>query len=727
MRRRLLLALALLALPVVATSAGAGTKSSSVPGQILPLSSDLPTIIGTPTVGKVLTTSSGTWEGPKTSYVYQWDRCNSSGAACSAILTATTQNYIPAATDVGSTLRVVVAATNKNGSAVATSPATATVTAPSISTTSSSSTTAGSSTTSETTTTVSSPTTTTASTSTTATPTGDTTPPSQPTGLAVSAATGTSVSLAWSPSTDDVGVAGYGVYLNGAGPSTASQPSTTVSNLTCGTSYTFEVDAYDVAGNHSTRAAVTASTSACADTQPPTTPTNVSVSSRTATSIALSWSPSADNVGVVGYGLYRDGTLVGTSAGITGIFSGLVCNRNYTLAVDAYDGANNRSAKVTVMVATTACPDTSPPSVPTGLAASSVTQTSLTLTWSASSDDVGVTGYDVYRNGTKMTSGSATSSSQTDLACGTSYSFAVAAHDAAGNASSKATLNASTSACPPPGGCQIDAATMTAPGCTLKRDDTAAQADSVTGLWGSIDCASPTRVQYLTTGGDPGLQADGSSQGNAAFRQLTVQDGDNIYGERCEIGRNEMRYGENQPGQTTGTFALYPEGSHRITFFSERYGAGFTSALPNWQTVMQFKQAQPYAANGPVDGAPALELQIYAGRLRLHSFWNEIWTTAAPPNGVWIRYALDVTYSQDPAKGKVQVFVDLDGDGDFVDPGEASPVFSMRTLAYVTSQGSGTIPVGGSLPDHLRLGIYHDPSAYSNTTVDVDNVQVVSG
>ena len=63
---------------------------------------------------------------------------------------------------------------------------------------------------------------------------------------------------------------------------------------------------------------------------------------------------------------------MGTSTTTDGIFSGLTCNTNYTLAVDAYDAAGNRSAQDDVMVATTACPDTTPPSTPTGLAASSV-------------------------------------------------------------------------------------------------------------------------------------------------------------------------------------------------------------------------------------------------------------------------------------------------------------------------------------------------------------------
>jgi chitodextrinase len=240
--------------------------------------------------------------------------------------------------------------------------------------------------------------------------------------------------------------------VNSAYSTTTAQLAATVSGLACGSAYVFQVDAFDLEGNSSTRASVTASTAACADTQAPSAPLNVASTSRTATSIALAWSASTDNVGVTGYGLYRAGSQVGTTSTTNAIFSGLACNTNYTLAVDAYDAAGNRSSKTTVMVATTACPDTTPPSTPTGLAASNVTQTGLTLTWNASSDNVGVTGYDVYRNGTKMTTVSSTSSSQTGLACGTSYTLGVVARDAAGNSSSQASLQATTSVCsaPPP-------------------------------------------------------------------------------------------------------------------------------------------------------------------------------------------------------------------------------------------------------------------------------------
>ena len=195
-------------------------------------------------------------------------------------------------------------------------------------------------------------------------PPADTTAPSQPANLAVSSVTTSSVTLTWNASTDNVGVTGYRVYVNGNGVADPASPGATVSALACGTAFTFEVDASDAAGNRSTRARITASTAACGDSQPPSAPANVAASSRTATSIALTWSAATDNVGVTGYGLYRAGTLVGSSSTTSGLFTGLSCNTNYTLSVDAYDAAANRSQKTTVLVSTTACIDSTPPSAP---------------------------------------------------------------------------------------------------------------------------------------------------------------------------------------------------------------------------------------------------------------------------------------------------------------------------------------------------------------------------
>jgi chitodextrinase len=318
--------------------------------------------------------------------------------------------------------------------------------------------------------------------------------------------------------------------------STTTQPPTTVSGLSCGSAYTFEVNAFDAEGNTSNRASVIGSTLACPDTQAPSAPTGVVASSRTATSIALIWNASTDNVGVVGYGLYRAYATTGSSSGTTGIFSGLTCNTNYTLAVDAYDAAGNRSALSTVMVSTTACPDTQAPSTPSGLAASNVTQTGLTLTWNPSTDNVAVTGYDLYRNGTKVASPSSPGASQSGLACGTSYTFAVKALDAAGNQSQQAQLTVSTSACassPPP-----------APSGTYFNSDY--QNGSFGAPWTTLFSYSSPGWVDLTSSSSGGT-ADGrvkivsapGSSGNAA--RFELRDSDPGWPSNTSIQKSEVR------------------------------------------------------------------------------------------------------------------------------------------------------------------------------------------
>jgi chitodextrinase len=267
----------------------------------------------------------------------------------------------------------------------------------------------------------------------------------------MTAATATSVTVAWSPSSDNVGVRGYGVYRGGNRVET-TDTSHSLTGLSCGTAYQVGVDAYDVAGNRSPQATLMVTTAACPDSQVPSVPTNVTAPTRTATSIALSWSASSDNVGVVGYGLYKGGTRVATTSGTTGIFNSLACGTNYTLAVDAYDAAGNRSSQAVVMVSTTTCPDTQAPSQPSGLTAGSVSPTGLTVIWAASTDNVAVTGYDVYRNGAKVGTTTSRTYAQSGLTCGTAYTFGVVAFDAAGNRSGQAQLATTTAVCPPPPG-----------------------------------------------------------------------------------------------------------------------------------------------------------------------------------------------------------------------------------------------------------------------------------
>jgi hypothetical protein len=92
-----------------------------------PKNTSLPTISGTTTQGQTLSASSGSWSNSPASYAYQWRRCNSSGASCADISGATSSSYALVLADVGSTIRVVVTATNSYGSASATSSHTAVV------------------------------------------------------------------------------------------------------------------------------------------------------------------------------------------------------------------------------------------------------------------------------------------------------------------------------------------------------------------------------------------------------------------------------------------------------------------------------------------------------------------------------------------------------------------------------------------------------------------------
>jgi chitodextrinase len=275
----------------------------------------------------------------------------------------------------------------------------------------------------------------------------DTTPPSAPAGLTVTGASGSSISMSWAASSDDAGVAGYDLFVDGVHVGGTATTSYTFGGLSCGTSYTLGVEAHDASGNHSLRTQLYATTSACADTVAPTTPTNLTVTAATGSSVSLSWGASFDNVGVVGYDVYKNGNNVGPSATTTYTVTGLSCGTTTTFAVAADDAAGNRSPQAAITASTAACSDVVAPTPPGGVTVSAATATSVSLSWQPSSDNVAVTGYSLYLNGTAVGSTASTSYAFSGLTCGTSYALAVDAYDAAGNHSTKASTSVSTSAC----------------------------------------------------------------------------------------------------------------------------------------------------------------------------------------------------------------------------------------------------------------------------------------
>ena len=160
------------------------------------------------------------------------------------------------------------------------------------------------------------------------------------------AATENSVVLAWTPSSDNVGVVEYGLYASGLRVATVSEPSATLTSLQCGTSYLIAIDAADAAGNRSAQASAFYRTSACPSTnKPPTTPTVVKVTAATADHVSLCPGPPPPTTSrVTGYGLYLSGSRTSETTGTTGEFTGLKCGTTYALGVDAKDAAGLRSA-----------------------------------------------------------------------------------------------------------------------------------------------------------------------------------------------------------------------------------------------------------------------------------------------------------------------------------------------------------------------------------------------
>ena len=125
-------------------------------------------------------------------------------------------------------------------------------------------------------------------------------------------------------------------------------------------------------------------------------------------------------------------------------------NGSHTLKVTAYEKRGRRGSATAKVTVENAARDTTPPSTPSGLTVTGASGSRISVSWSPSSDAVGVAGYRVALDGAAAGDTTGTGTSFADLACGTSHQVAVDAFDAAGNRSAKATLSASTSPCPPP-------------------------------------------------------------------------------------------------------------------------------------------------------------------------------------------------------------------------------------------------------------------------------------
>ncbi|MGH2901660.1 MAG: cellulose binding domain-containing protein, partial [Solirubrobacteraceae bacterium] len=186
------------------------------------------------------------------------------------------------------------------------------------------------------------------------------------------------------------------------------------------------------------------------DTQPPSRPANLAVTGHTSSTISLGWSASTDNVGVTSYRIFEGSAQVGTTATTAFTVTGLAAASTHSYTVVALDAAGNPSVASAAVTATTdpPAPDNEAPSAPSNLRATGQTAASISLGWTASMDNVGVTSYQILEGTTQVGTSATTAFTVIGLAASSTHMYTVRALDAAGNRSTASNAVTATTSAP---------------------------------------------------------------------------------------------------------------------------------------------------------------------------------------------------------------------------------------------------------------------------------------
>jgi PKD repeat protein len=215
--------------------------------------------------------------------------------------------------------------------------------------------------------------------------------------------------------------------------------------------YTISLTATGPGGsNTQTRSGYVAVTSAGnVDSTPPTIPPSLKATAASSTSVNVTWGASTDNVGVANYLIERCAGVGCTNfgaratvAGLTLLDTGMVTGTSYSYRIRAADTSGNLSGFSSVSTATPGSIDTTAPTAPAKLYASSVRSSRLTLSWVKSTDNVAVKAYLIERcqgsactNFAQIATATSPNCRNGGLSAGTIYRYRVRAVDAAGNRS----------------------------------------------------------------------------------------------------------------------------------------------------------------------------------------------------------------------------------------------------------------------------------------------------
>jgi chitodextrinase len=260
----------------------------------------------------------------------------------------------------------------------------------------------------------------------------DTQAPSVPTNLSAAAVSTSGINLSWSASTDNVGVVGYKVFRGGVQIATTTTTSYANTGLNANTTYSYTVSAYDAAQNVSAQSSASSATTFNPNTPPVISFFNSNPNPITSgQSSTLSWSVASAT------SLFIDNG-IGDVTGLLMKIVNPIISTIYTLT------ASNSYGSITAQTQITVGGDITSPSTPTNLSAAAVSTSGINLSWSASTDNVGVVGYKVFRGGVQIATTTTTSYANTGLNANTTYSYTVSAYDAAQNVSAQSSASSAT-------------------------------------------------------------------------------------------------------------------------------------------------------------------------------------------------------------------------------------------------------------------------------------------
>ncbi len=171
------------------------------------------------------------------------------------------------------------------------------------------------------------------------------------------------------------------------------------------------------------------------DMEAPSKVEGLTITDTTATTVSMTWNPSEDNIKVLGYEIYRNNEKIATVTKTEFADSKLEPEKSYIYKVCAFDEMRNVS-EFSAPVSVTTAADTIAPEIPQSLKVSCRTGSSITINWLPSSDNVGCTGYKIFRNDEAIAVvNNETSYKDHGVSIGTEYIYKIKAIDGAGNES----------------------------------------------------------------------------------------------------------------------------------------------------------------------------------------------------------------------------------------------------------------------------------------------------